>query len=765
MKKKISKRFFTLIVSVSLLVASVLVLACAGGDGDYSDFFKSFFAPETSYSPQSKPFYRSHHTFYKTSDIYNTVNTMDSTNLKEWQQFFDEKASLSDLGYLVYKSRIGEIDTCIFFIKDNKYPITSVLKNNSVMLYHDKTIVKDFLFYLGYAKRCEPYATFSRHWWNDDEVDPRTDSTAMKKLIVNGESAMNRSKSPYLKERYAFQVLRLFYQAGLYRECIDFYQQNQNLFISKNSIRYRAMGYVAASHYRSDENNSVSNYLYSIIFDECEAMRLVSLKSFQPEEESDWFSTLAMAKNIREKEVLWHMLGISYDPVRAMKEIYNLNPKSELLDLLLMRAVNINEELFIPNNNLFWWNTDEDTTFALCTERVDTSLLNFSKSVASARTTSKPYLWNLATGYLLLAQGNYTESEVHLKRAQSDYPNDKLVSEQIRVLRLISTVESYNTPNSTFEDKLATELTWLQKEKHHPALRSYSASSWAVSRLGEKYWMWGDSIKATCLGNKHTYSFFDQIANIEAMIVFMDKSNKSNFEKYLSANLYRSTGDLYTYISILLTYQNQFEAALGMLQKHQGTWNEGFPADPFIVHIKDCNDCDYRLKMPEYISRVSFLKRIVELQSEALQKPEKAAQNYFLIANGLYNISGFGNVHQYYERFPSTSAISLQYSWGWKDKQLANNLFLDCTKALGYYQKALEASTDPEFKAKCCFMAAKCEQNQYYISGNFNYKNAIRSGEYFNALRKDYSETKYYQEVIEECGYFRKFLGMKDEKN
>jgi hypothetical protein len=761
MKKKISKRFLTLTVSGFLLIATAVVLACAGGDGDYSDFVKSFFAPETSHSSESKPFFRSQHSFYKTSDIYNTVNIMDSTNLKEWQQFFDEKASLSDLDYLVYKSRIGEIDTCIFFIKDNKHQIASVLKNNSVMMYHDKIVVKDFLFYLGYAKRCEPYATFSRNWWNDDEVDPRTDSTAMQKLIVNGESAMNRSKSPYLKERYAFQILRLFYQAGLYRECIDFYQQTQNLFISKNSIRYRAMGYVAASHYRSDENNSISNYLYSIIFDQCEVMRLICLKSFQPEEEADWEATLSLTKNTREKEVLWQMLGISYDPVRAMKEIYYLNPKSELLDLLLMRAVNINEELFIRNNNLFWWNTEEDTTFALCPEKVDTTLLSFSKSVANARITLKPYLWNLATGYLLLAQGNYTESEMYLKRAQSDCFNDKLVGEQIRILRLVSIVESYNTPNSTIEDKLATELTWLQKEKHHSDLRTHSVYYWAISRLGEKYWIWGDSIKATCLGNKHTNSFFDEIANIEAMIAFVDKPDKSNFEKYLSDYQYRSTGDLYTYISILLTYQNQFEAALEMLQKHQGTWNEGFPADPFVVRIKDCNDCDYRLKMPVYISRVSFLKRIVDLHSEAEKNQAKAAQNYFLIANGLYNISGFGNVHQYYERFPSSKAISLQYSW-WRDKPLTDNPFLDCTKALEYYHKAMEASTDPEFKAKCCFMAAKCEQNLYYISGKFTYKNSIRSGEYFKLLRDHYSRTQYYQEVIEECGYFGKFLGMNE---
>jgi hypothetical protein len=82
-----------------------------------------------------------------------------------------------------------------------------------------------------------------------------------------------------------------------------------------------------------------------------------------------------------------------------------------------------------------------------------------------------------------------------------------------------------------------------------------------------------------------------------------------------------------------------------------------------------------------------------------------------------------------------------------------------CNKAEAYYDKALTLSKDPEFSAKCCFMAAKCEQNRFFISSE--YTGDFRAGLYFKVLRARYAKTKYYQEIIKECGYFRTYLGLK----
>ncbi|UUC46942.1 hypothetical protein [Flavobacterium cerinum] len=62
---------------------------------------------------------------------------------------------------------------------------------------------------------------------------------------------------------------------------------------------------------------------------------------------------------------------------------------------------------------------------------------------------------------------------------------------------------------------------------------------------------------------------------------------------------------------------------------------------------------------------------------------------------------------------------------------------------------------------------AKCERNKFYTERYHTREYAYRDPEVnflawdgFKKLKSDYSNTKYYNEVIKECGYFRKYLGM-----
>ena len=58
-------------------------------------------------------------------------------------------------------------------------------------------------------------------------------------------------------------------------------------------------------------------------------------------------------------------------------------------------------------------------------------------------------------------------------------------------------------------------------------------------------------------------------------------------------------------------------------------------------------------------------------------------------------------------------------------------------------------------------MLAKCEQNEFFRTKPENYPGDFKAGKYFRLLQKDYSETNYYKEIINECGYFRTFLNKK----
>ena len=106
------------------------------------------------------------------------------------------------------------------------------------------------------------------------------------------------------------------------------------------------MAYAAGAYYKL-KNYSKANYYYSKVYDGCNALKTVAHYSFHPQEENDWKATLALCANNEEKITLWQMLGVFYsDETRAMKEIYQLNPHSEKLNLLLTRAINKEELRF-----------------------------------------------------------------------------------------------------------------------------------------------------------------------------------------------------------------------------------------------------------------------------------------------------------------------------------------------------------------------------------------------------------------------------------
>jgi hypothetical protein len=111
-----------------------------------------------------------------------------------------------------------------------------------------------------------------------------------------------------------------------------------------------------------------------------------------------------------------------------------------------------------------------------------------------------------------------------------------------------------------------------------------------------------------------------------------------------------------------------------------------------------------------------------EKQSNA-SKPEEAAQNYFLVANGFYNMTYFGNARLFYD-----NPIDFRhYYYSNSNEGTKEN---DCALALKYYLLARDKSTDKEFKAKCTFMAAKCEQNLWFQTRKYEDGVDFKSGDY-----------------------------------
>lgn len=769
MKKVIWRKSSLLPISVIILVAG-LILACA--DAEMNDYPESFFAPEITHNTRYAPFFLSFHVLYvnppgqESSGFnfkYSYISDFNEIDIREWKSYFQNQVQDADLKYILYKARLGEIDTLIFSIKRPGYPVSNELKNNSVLKIVDTRSALDFLYYMGFAKRCEKYATYEREGWYDvNEKDPndfRGDIAGMTALESGGLKQMANIKSGFVSQRYAFQILRLYYMSKDYDKCIQFHEEQNSLFESNStSIKYRAMGYLAGAYY-AEKKYSNANYLYSIIYDQYDTMKITAYFSFKPQEETDWEQTLAMAKSTREKAVLWQMLGIYADPFRSLKEVYNLNPKSDLLDLLLARTVNVEEEKFLYQDGEFADSKElTDSIAEINSATINQELVDFLKTVADKKNTAKPYEWDLAAGYLCWAKGDNGFSK-YLNAAKAESGGDSLVTDQVRLIQLLDKVRYAKAGDKNFEESVVPEFNWLHNSKHAMGFRGETADAVMNAMLIEKYSAIGDKITAVCLEGGLEKNAINNEDFLNKIISFIDKKNKTTFEKYVLSRFSFSKTDILQIEAVKRLYNYKFDEALAILNKDTAAGNQPIYADPFVIHINDCHDCDNADIHKKVYTEKSFIQKMIELQNEDQIDPAHSADIYFQLANGYYNMSYFGNNRALYQTKLTDVDNNYFELLGYGDMSSNNPpALMSCDKAEEYYDKAMAASNDPEFKAKCCFMSAKCEQNIFFYNKPKDYKGDFKAGKYFNMLKSNYSSTQYYREIIQECGYFKTFL-------
>jgi hypothetical protein len=741
-------------VSLIVLVAGIM-FACA--DVEMTYYPTSFFAPEITHNKSAYVFFRAFYPLYEDSYKENYLADFKATNIIEWENYFKQQIKKNDLSYILYDARLGEIDTLILSIKKADYPISDELKGNSILKAADTKSVLDFLFYTGFARRCEKYAAYNVGWWDEDRKNdnPLDDKEGMAKLADGGIKQIGNANSDFVRQRYAFQVLRLYYMSGENDKCIQFYTDRKKIIEStNNSIKYRSIGYLAGAYNRNKQYGT-ANYFYSLAYDGCDTMKISAYFSFHPQEEEDWQQTLNMAKNTRQKAVLWQMLGIYRDPFRAMKEVYALDPKSDLLDLLLARTINVEEEHFLHQYGPYG-EGETDSLDYINTGNINKELVAFLKTTAGKENTAKPYEWNLAAGYLCWVIGD-KDFQKYIDKAKQEAAKDTLVQEQIRLIELLDLVKLGKAGDKKFEEKVAPELEWLRGEEHPREFRRGDAYRWVTKILETKYAK--DIVKSTCFKHELSDGEMHNDDLLNTLKAFMDKKDKSAFETYAWRELQYSKTDLIEIQAVNSIYSYKLKNAMAHFNEDAAAGKEKLTANPFMIHINDCHDCDHQDSEKTIYTKKEFVQKMIDME-DIVQKNPKDAQTYFQLANGYYNMSYFGNSRDIYDAKGYYIGSSFFEFWEYSNTSGTDSLpvYVNCSKALEYYKKAIDASKDPEFKAQCCFMAAKCEQNYFFCHKPKGYIGDFKAGDYFAMMKSTYSNTKYYQEVIKECGYFKTYV-------
>ncbi|MEO6178124.1 MAG: hypothetical protein ABIP27_23415 [Flavobacterium circumlabens] len=783
MKRIFLNKLF-LVSSASLLFVYGIIYACGGGD-DWDYFgYNSNFTPETFADKSYTPLFLSGGIFYGI-DYDTQHNSRFNEDIKtDWQTYLKGKAAAAMVNYFLigpdqpasYEDRgktpenKPEIEQLHVFYKTKKENKTSLKWGKKISLKDDK--IKNFIEFLYLAQKIETVSIGDDYWSYDPVVAKTFDDP---KLIQSIENVYNTTSDPFLKNRYWFLTVKARFYSNDKQKAVLFFNKTE-ASVPKNTLYYRALSYVAGINYKQ-KKYAVSNYLYAQVFDKCPAMRVVTAYSFHPQNDADWNKSLAMAKNNKEKAALWAIHGYYKDEKQAIEKIYELDPKSEHLNYLVTRLVNKQEQEI---NNSFQQKAEENVPLKQQTiaenksenqAKLNKSAFDLISKISAAGNTERPYVWDLVLGYLQTLKGDYANADKNFDKAEKILPKTELAGYQLRLLRFVNNMSKIDKLTDKNEKTILADLNWLYyelpKTYKGQEFRYQNAVSWSRSYLSTLYKEKGNPVMAEIFGeSRYSYwndgnAFYDNEKVLLDMKAFLAKPNKTEIEN-IGAGVYSlKLKDINNFQAVQATFKNKIPEAIAFLQQTDSVQYSQFLGNPFNGSIKDCHDCDHVAYQKKKYSQIDFLTTVKSMQDKLAQK-EDVYTNSLLLGNAFYNITHFGNGRTFYETSIVGSGSS-PYTFRDSMKKMITN----CDIPKMYYQKAFEAATTKEQKAKCIYMIAKCERNAYYNNKYNNLKNWWEADDDkinfiawngFKTLKKEYSDTKYYQDVIAECGYFNTYV-------
>ena len=682
-------------------------------------------------------------------------------NIEEWQARFCEVPRFQDIGVLVYESSISDLDQLAAAIRSPSISMPYRLRENTFAEYLLRNKCLETVRYLSFAKQCEPYVIQSDAW----KDAPNTARSRMQGLIEDGLQAFRRTKSHYIRLRYAYQLVRLAHYSKQYQQVLDLYEDLMPKIDNDPSIiEYWIMGHRAGALMALGERVEAA-YLFSRIFDNCPSKRESAYRSFSIKTDEEWAACLRRCQNDQERAALYAIRA--RDPrsklLVEMRHIYSLDPNNTYLQLLLIQEMNRLEKHLLGvsfndkrRRNEYYYNIPSKDAGQRVIE-----LQRFVSQVIGEGLVEEAGLWRLAEGYLAFLSGNYYDARIAFQHARKAIPRGDFLAEQLRVFELALQISSYQTISDTMENSLA------YIRKFDPLYEKYEDfTDFTDDKLYQLYNQYGFKGKAFLFQHRLQELRPNLQPDIlDELIEICLDPNRTKLETQLVAQ-----GDstfLYPLLAMKATYlmnNYQFEAALETMKKMPRVeWDNFGLFYPFIDRVKDCVHCK---GWPDNISPLNkgeLLERLLELDYAAkATSGNEAAWNYYQVGLALYNMSYFSyswNAMDYYRSGASLNTAYLQDGDNITPEPrfpYDNREHFDCSQAKYYFERARLATDSLNLAAKATFMAAKCERNEYYV--NRWREGAVQTYNNFNILAQNYSETPYFELFIRECQYFRAYV-------
>jgi len=810
--KRLMRLFLYLNNIIILILSHVSLYACptlGPGEHNYQYHFFQYEGPS--------------HVIGSEMYFYNESLTLKNANLIEWKKYFNGCPEKEDIEEILYNSTYEKLTLIKNSLFKKSEDISDIYDRNTFLRCLKKTNDHEFINYLIQTRICEPYMRVSK-----SQIE-KSDSLFMDAKIADFKEMYSQSSSFFLKERYAYQMIRLARYSNQPTRAILIYTDLMESNESTNMIKYWAMEHVAGIYTNRGKETlkaskdpdrilsgkddiSKGQEMFTRVFNECSSKRMNKLLDLNITSDEGWTEAINLCKNEQEKITLYARRAMKRNSniFEEMRSIYELDPSSSFLKSLLR------EEIFFLEHQLLGKDLKMNILTARETIKIPKKqtikileqLIYFTSNCINNKFIKDKEFWKLANGYLNILAGNINNTRKTINDLNKHNLNIEEIN-QIRTFELLIDIISIDKINDEIENKLFL----VAKELKNPYMAEF-----LIKVFGILYEQQGLSTKALLCNNSHLnfkgstqntdrfnnkdFTVFEAIKQIndneliENILNFKNKRNKTKFEEFLVTSTLNkhitwegtkaiTKDDFLHILGTIAMRDNRLDDAISHWELMSDKNLLEISRNPFEVKILDNIH-------PDGNSALSYNKLIVVKELITLLKSLNAPSSWwdilsstlsttqsetsYKIGNYYFNSTYFG--HSWAMQASSRKYRSYSSNYFYQDEVIYQDKDnLNFKTPLYYYDKCIELSKgiiDNEFAAKSAFMAAKCEQSLYIsdltlrqlktIKGKwYEYESLVFPnyklyGKYFRMLRDEYSDTDYYQNVINGCKYFNYFI-------
>jgi hypothetical protein len=585
--------------------------------------------------------------------------------------------------------------------------------------------------FVSLARRVEPHAGLEG---SDPAGNPKRAQPPAPALLADAIAGQKAAgKDAFLAQRYAFLALRVLFYRRDWAGAIAFFDRNAKALAGPSAdLPWRARYYVAGALQRQGKR-ARANLELARVHAGSPALAGAAAQDFQPMEEADWRETLRLAASPREKAQLWRLVGVKQDGLVAIKEIVKLDPKSDLIALLVVRELARAENLV---SNASAGGTPAPAELA-AQRKAYATVEQLAVAQAGTPGADRPWLMELVAAHVAAKRGDVAATRARLARATAARSGDFRVAAQAKASLALALAVDWKI-NPQTEQELARSM--LEIDPGFGRLASVRGE--VRHMLAAAYAKAGKYVEAELLRpgtatepatRRPGKPAWEDPAFIKAMIAQTGRTS-TPFEKFLLGGSYERPA-LEHELALRYLVDGDFAAAAQTFKTTKAMSGK-LGTDPFAVRIVDCHDCDHQRYANAPWTHASLAARLAELERTAKGTGEPAAEASLAIGVALYNITYYGNAR----------TVLAETHHRTRDTRAAEK----------WLKRAFELTKNRELKAKAAYLAAKAELGQLITEAEAANKSLAAlpiPKTWFPAVKK-LSDTKYYREVIRECGHF-----------